>query len=39
MKNVGIFCGHLVHISPPHFGMFYQEKSGNPVLVSIAVTL
>jgi hypothetical protein len=25
----GIFCGHLVHF--PHFGMLYQEKSGNPV--------
>jgi hypothetical protein len=25
----GIFCGHLVIY--PHFGIFYQEKSGNPV--------
>jgi hypothetical protein len=24
----GIFCGHLVCFS--RFGMFYQEKSGNP---------
>jgi hypothetical protein len=24
----GIFYGYLVHF--PHFGMFYQGKSGNP---------
>jgi hypothetical protein len=34
---VHIFCGHLVHLFCghlvyfPHFGMLYQEKSGNPV--------
>jgi hypothetical protein len=27
--SFGIFCGHLVHFS--RFGMFYREKSGNPV--------
>jgi hypothetical protein len=26
----GIFCGHLVFFT--RFGMFYQEKSGNPGL-------
>jgi hypothetical protein len=26
----GIFCGHLGIFS--HFGMLYQEKSGNPGL-------
>jgi hypothetical protein len=24
----GIFCGHLEYF--PHFGILYQEKSGNP---------
>jgi hypothetical protein len=24
----GILCGHLIYLSS--FGMFYQEKSGNP---------
>jgi hypothetical protein len=24
------FCGNLVHF--PRFGMFYRERSGNPVL-------
>jgi hypothetical protein len=24
----GIFCGNLVYFS--HFGMLYQERSGNP---------
>jgi hypothetical protein len=50
MENVGIFCGHLRHITAtwyilwpfgisgaiwyiaPHFGIFYHEKSGNPVI-------
>jgi hypothetical protein len=27
--SFGIFCGHLVYFS--HFGMFHQEKYGNPV--------
>jgi hypothetical protein len=27
----GIFYGHLVYF--PHFGLLYQEKSGNPVLI------
>jgi hypothetical protein len=27
--SFGILCGHLVQF--PHFGMFYVQKSGNPV--------
>jgi hypothetical protein len=29
LQPFGIVCGHLVYFS--RFGMFYQEKSGNPV--------
>jgi hypothetical protein len=28
LRSIGIFCGNLVYFS--HFGMLYQEKSGNP---------
>jgi hypothetical protein len=28
LRAFGTFCGHLVYFS--HFGMLYQEKSGNP---------
>jgi hypothetical protein len=29
----GIFVGHLVHFS--HFGMLFQEKSGNPAPAAV----
>jgi hypothetical protein len=36
--SFGTFCGHLVHFVVTwyifsHFGILYQEKSGNPDLV------
>jgi hypothetical protein len=30
MKNVGIFCGHLVHISPPPFWYVLPRKIWQP---------
>jgi hypothetical protein len=29
LGQLGIFCAHLLHYR--HFGILYQEKSGNPV--------
>jgi hypothetical protein len=39
LRPYGIFCGNWVYIicgnlPPPRFGIFYQEKSGNPDIVS-----
>jgi hypothetical protein len=38
---LGIFCTHLVYFMViwyifPHFGMLYQEKSGNPALKAVS---
>jgi hypothetical protein len=35
LRPFGTFSGHIVHFLAfwyifPHFGMLYQEKSGNP---------